>query len=274
MPLSAIEPFLPGTVPFSQHLEQLDWIFVHHKITDPEEKKVSFLASCNTEVYTELKMLFPDRNLKVISFQEICNALCKRYDKSESILRRRYKFYRREQGPSEGAEDFIRAVKQLAERCDFGGFKSEAIRDKLVLGVGDRDLQKRLLDMGDLTLREAEQCLLFEDLQGSRFSSVSGGESNRDLDSVRSYTRHSVGKDLVYETRSGRSNRARSRSRSRSFNRRINETTSQRKAIFHCSFCNKDGHVRRYCYRLKDNIRNGTISEPKRRLSDEILASV
>nr|XP_029724534.1 uncharacterized protein LOC115264690 isoform X2 [Aedes albopictus] len=127
-------------------------------------------------------MIFPDRDLKLVPYKDICDALCKRYDQCESILRRRYKFYRREQGSSESAEDFIRAVKQLAERCDFGGFKSEAIRDRLVFGINDRDLQKRLMDKGDLTLRETEQLMLNDDILGSRSGQLSPVSSLDDHD--------------------------------------------------------------------------------------------
>lgn len=261
---SEIEPFLPGTVTFSQYLEQLDWIFIHHKVTDKEEQKITFLASCNTEVFTELKLLFPDRSLKAVSFSEICRALCKRYDKSESILRRRYKFYRREQGLSEKAEDFIRAVKQLADRCDFGEFKSQAIRDRLVFGIGDRDLQKRLIDKGDLTLSEAEQYIRNEDMLvlGSCHASgeSSRTEANNEYRPTRSMDQLS---DIASKKRHDRS-------RSRSFERRV-ESSSERK-VRHCTYCNRVGHIRRFCFDLKR--KKNRYSELNCILDDSSLDSV
>lgn len=247
MPLmSDIEPFLPGTVPFSQHLEQLDWIFSHHKITDPEEKKITFLASCNTEVFSELKLLFPDRDLKRVTFSEICHALCRRYDKSESVLRRRYKFYRREQGSSESAEDFIRAVKQLADRCEFGSFKPMAVRDRLVCGILDRDLQKRLLEKDDPTLSETEQLILEEDILGTRRE----GHLTRNDGGDRYRHRRSKDKYHVVNDRSisrDRSRRSRSRNRSKSPLSRL-EPEADRKTLLRCTFCGRDGHTVKYCF--------------------------
>lgn len=263
--MSDIEPFLPGTVPFSQHLEQLDWIFSHHKITDPEEKKITFLASCNTEVYSELKLLFPDRSLKRVSFSEICHALCRRYDKSESILRRRYKFYRREQGPSEGAEDFIRAVKQLAYRCEFGSFQNMAVRDRLVCGILDRDLQKRLLEKGDPTLSEIEQLILDEDILGSRREREAhesirddGGERHKHKAHKGSKDIHAIG---VRSVSRERSRRGRSRSRSESPLPRL-EPVAGRNAM-RCTFCGRDGHTVKYCFN-KTNKKNALRWESKR----------
>lgn len=262
MPLmSDIEPFLPGTVPFSQHLEQLDWIFSHHKITDPEEKKITFLASCNTEVYSELKLLFPDRSLKRVSFSEICHALCRRYDKSESILRRRYKFYRREQGPAESSEDFIRAVKQLADRCEFGSFKSMAIRDRLVCGILDRDLQKQLLEKDDPSLNEIEQRVLDEDILGSRHEPVRKNDGER----YKLKTRKGINNKFPSaETKSisrERNRRSRSRSHLGSPLPRL-EPVAARKAV-RCTFCGKDGHTIKYCF-SRNSKKNALRWESKR----------
>ncbi|XP_058816781.1 uncharacterized protein LOC131680076 [Topomyia yanbarensis] len=179
MPLvNQIEPFIPGTIPFAQFLEQLDWVFAHHKVTSEEDQKVSFLATCSREVYSELKLLFPGRDLKTVSFKEITGALRKRYDKTESDLIQRYKFYQRVQGPSESAEDFILAVKLQAEMCHFGEFKDMAIRDKLVCGISDKDLQQRLFDEEDLTLAKAEKLIVNRELAGARAKLISGN-SNR-----------------------------------------------------------------------------------------------
>ncbi|XP_058445754.1 uncharacterized protein LOC131426939 [Malaya genurostris] len=180
MPLvNQIEPFIPGTIPFAQFLEQLDWVFAHHKVTSPEEQKVSFLATCSREVYSELKLLFPGKDLKTVSFKEITDALKKRYDKTESDLIQRYKFYQRVQGPNESAEDFILAVKLQAEMCDFGEFKDMAIRDKLVCGISNKELQQRLFDEEDLTLAKAEKLIVNRELAGARAKLISATTVSR-----------------------------------------------------------------------------------------------
>lgn len=56
------------------------------------------------------------------------------------------------QSPSKSGENYILAVKLLAEQCDFGEFRDSAIRDQLIYGVYDKDLQRKLLNEDNLLL--------------------------------------------------------------------------------------------------------------------------
>ncbi|CAL9685243.1 unnamed protein product [Knipowitschia caucasica] len=64
-------------------------------------------------------------------------------------------FYQRQQKPGEMAETFIRALHELSENCEFGDKKNEHIRDKLVVGIRDKDLSRKLQLTSDLTLEKA-----------------------------------------------------------------------------------------------------------------------
>ena len=139
------------SIPFSQYLEQLEIMFDHQKVAEAE-RKISFLAACSTEVYSELKLLFPGKNVRELELKEMTDALKKRFDQTENDLVQRIRFYARVQKPNERAVDFVLAVKQLAEFCNFGNFKDTAIRDKLLCGIQSKQLQERLLDEDDLTL--------------------------------------------------------------------------------------------------------------------------
>lgn len=88
------EPFLPGTIPFSQYLEQLEWLFLHNNI-DEEQYKTSFLAVCGREVYTQLKLLFPGKDLKSaeLTYKQMTEELTKRYDKKDSDVIHSYRFW-------------------------------------------------------------------------------------------------------------------------------------------------------------------------------------
>ncbi len=66
-------------------------------------------------------------------------------------------FHQRVQKPGEKAELFIRALYELSENYDFGDKRSEHIRDRLIVGIRDRDLSQRLQLMSDLTLETATQ---------------------------------------------------------------------------------------------------------------------
>lgn len=74
------EPFIPGSIPFSQYLEQLEWLFQHNNYTE-EKYKTSFLAICGTDVFSHLKLLFPGISLKDLTYKQITDKLKQHYDK-------------------------------------------------------------------------------------------------------------------------------------------------------------------------------------------------
>lgn len=83
-----------------------------------------------------------------------------------------YVFYTRSQKPGESAEEFIiiTALYKLAETCDFecmteSTIKDEMIRDRIVMGVADSELSKRLQLTPKLTVAKAiELVRTYEDV--------------------------------------------------------------------------------------------------------------
>lgn len=59
------------------------------------------------------------------------------------------------QRTGETAEEYIRTLHELADTCAFGEVKEENIRDRLVIGILDKELSEKLQMMPDLTLSKA-----------------------------------------------------------------------------------------------------------------------
>lgn len=72
-----------------------------------------------------------------------------------NIIHERARFYLRAQKQGESAEEYIRTLYELAETCRFGTVKLENIRDKLVIGILDKELSEKLQLTADLTLERA-----------------------------------------------------------------------------------------------------------------------
>ena len=64
----------------------------------------------------------------------------------------RAKFNKRVQLVGESAEQYITALYQLAENCNYGELKSEMIRDRLVVGIRDDNLSQQLQMDPEMTL--------------------------------------------------------------------------------------------------------------------------
>src|SRR4029434_3448248 len=56
----------------------------------------------------------------------------------------RDKFNKRSQEVGESAENFITAVHKLAEHCKYGVLREELIRDRIVVGIRDAKLSKKM----------------------------------------------------------------------------------------------------------------------------------
>ncbi|XP_062710558.1 uncharacterized protein K02A2.6-like isoform X1 [Aedes albopictus] len=257
MPLSTnTEPFLPGTIPFAQYLEQLEWMFQHNKFA-ADDYKSSFLAVCGTEVFSRLKLLFPGRDFKDLTYKEITESLKRHYDKIDSDVIHSFKFWTRRQGQHEKAVDFVLDVKNLAEQCNFGDFKERAIRDVLVIGTYDRQLQNRLFDEEDLTASKAEKIIVNKEIASDRTNSLQRDEGSR-LGVIARLGRRSPIKSsrgIGYRARSRSDSRNRSvRFRNDGYSRynREYDNGSPGKTTYFCSYCKKRGHTKKYCFRLKD----------------------
>ncbi|KAI4890200.1 hypothetical protein NFI96_001996, partial [Prochilodus magdalenae] len=71
-----------------------------------------------------------------------------------NVIHERACFYQRSQQPGETAEQYIRALYELAEYCEFGDKRDEHIRDRLVVGILDKGLSRKFQLKADLTLAE------------------------------------------------------------------------------------------------------------------------
>ncbi|XP_062712763.1 uncharacterized protein LOC134289939 [Aedes albopictus] len=262
--IGTIDPYVPGTS-FSNYVELIEYFFSSNNIAE-ERKKDIFMSCAGLAVFEELKLLYPATDLKTLTYAEITKKLKERLDKIDSEIMLRFKFRCRRQSPTESGENYVLAVKHLAESCDFGAFRDSAIRDQLVFGVYNRELQKRLLNEEELNLRSAERIIkgfemannnslyFAETAAGAGVNSVKNRLGNRqsrvdryDRDRSRSWDKKfSKNGDsrAVYRKYEGREGRSRSGQRNSSRGRYAN---------FVCHFCRKRGHIQKNCYRYKDS---------------------
>ncbi|KAI2647390.1 Transposon Tf2-8 polyprotein [Labeo rohita] len=75
----------------------------------------------------------------------------------KNVIHERACFHQRAQRPGEKAECYIRALYELSENCEFGANRNEHIRDRLVVGIRDKELSRKMQLMTDLTLETAVQ---------------------------------------------------------------------------------------------------------------------
>ena len=74
-----------------------------------------------------------------------------------NVIHERACFYQRVQRAGEKVEIFIRALYELSEHCEFGVTREEHIRDRIVVGIRDKELSRKLQLISNLTLEMTVQ---------------------------------------------------------------------------------------------------------------------
>ena len=68
-----------------------------------------------------------------------------------SVIVERFRFHSRVRKPGESVATFVSELRCLSQFCGFGDTLEDMLRDRLVCGINDDSLQKRLLAEPDLT---------------------------------------------------------------------------------------------------------------------------
>ena len=83
----------------------------------------------------------------------------------------RFKFHRRNQREGESVPQYMAELRQLADCCQFEGHLDQALRDRLVCGLRQEAIQRKLLTMEGLTLAKA-----YETAQGMETADLHASE--------------------------------------------------------------------------------------------------
>ena len=136
------------------YLERMDRLFKLNKVTEAEDKVEYFLTLIGPDAYKKLKTLVMPAKIETKTYEQLKTALTSHYKPKTKVIAERFKFYSRKQKTGETINDFVLALKLLADSCDFKDVE-EALRDKFVMGLADPKIQNKLLDEDNLTMEEA-----------------------------------------------------------------------------------------------------------------------
>ena len=152
--IGRVEPFQVGVEDWDQYTERLEQYFVRNEITN--ETKVAVLINIvGTETYGLVCNLIAPAKPASKSYDELVSAIKDHLKPKPLVIAERFKFHRRNQGKGEGIAKYMAELRKLADRCQFGGYLEEALRDRLVCGLRDEAIQRKLLTMDALTLSRA-----------------------------------------------------------------------------------------------------------------------
>ncbi|XP_016665064.1 uncharacterized protein LOC107885872 [Acyrthosiphon pisum] len=96
-------------------------------------------------MYAILKNLMLPGEIKTQKFETVISKLKEYYCPKQLVISERYKFNSRKQKEGESVNDFIIELRRLASSCKFDAFLDQALRDRLVAGLSDDIMVRKLL---------------------------------------------------------------------------------------------------------------------------------
>ena len=103
----------------------------------------------------------------------------------------RYKFNSRVQEEGESIDTFITALRRLAKTCNYGTLSDHLIRDRVVIGIRDSGLRKKLLERKDLTFNSCIDMCRASESTGKQIKDITQADNIHVLRSFKSSTTRS-----------------------------------------------------------------------------------
>ena len=108
-----------------------------------------------------------------------------------NVIFERAKFNRRNQLPGETVEQYISELYALVETCEYGNLTEEMLRDRIVVGIRDEAISKRLQLDPELTLDKAKKAVRLNEAVQDQQRQLKGEGTMQDpvvVDAVSKYS--------------------------------------------------------------------------------------
>ena len=165
------------------YVERVEIYLSANKITDAQQKRDVLLSVCGPKTYHILRDLLAPTKPSDTSYADILKCLKAQFNPKQGVAVHRYNFNSRVRQRGESVASFVAELRHLAIDCEFGDSLNEMLRDRLVCGVNDSRIQRRLLSEADLDFDKALKAALAmemadrdaEDLQGDKKATTTEG---------------------------------------------------------------------------------------------------
>lgn len=170
-----LQQFQPEAESIGAYLERVDMYFLANDIA--REKKVPvFLSVIGGKTFSLLRDLLAPAKPHEKSLQELADTLRTHYEPKPLIIAERFYFHQRTQKATETVAEYVAELRRLATNCEFGEFLNDALRDRLVCGLRNPSIQKRLLSEAELKLAKAVELAQGMEAADSNAKQLQGGE--------------------------------------------------------------------------------------------------
>ena len=102
-----------------------------------------------------IRNLVEEGKLDTTPYDDIVKLVKNYYDPPPSVTMQRYKFNTRVRSASESVADYVAALREIAQHCEYKESLQDMLGDRLVCGVNHEAITNRLLSEKKLTFDKA-----------------------------------------------------------------------------------------------------------------------
>ena len=153
--LGAVGPFDPAVDDWVVYCERLEQFFQANGVATAEKQRAVLLSVCGSPTYLLIRNLVSPDKPTDKTYVQLVKMVREHVSPPPPVSVQRFHFNSRIQKDAETVAQFVTELKRLSEYCSFGETLDDMLRDRLVCGVRDSRLQRRLLTEKDLTFAKA-----------------------------------------------------------------------------------------------------------------------
>lgn len=153
--VGTVAPFDSQLQSWEEYCEMLTFFFVANGIDGADRKKAILLSGVGATTYSLMRSLLSPQKPGDKSFDELVALLTAHFNPRPSEIVQRFRFNSRMRKAGETVTVYVAELRKLAQDCNYGDTLKQMLRDRLVCGVADDRIQRRLLAETGLTFDKA-----------------------------------------------------------------------------------------------------------------------
>ena len=175
----------------ADYLDRLSFYLEANSVTEENKKKAILLTVIGPVQFRLLKDLSAPHTPKDKTYDELTKFLKDHHSPAPPKFLCRAKFEARCKQPNETISEFVAALRRLSEYCDFGTTLDERLTERFVTGIGNIEVQRKLILESDLNLEKAIQIATAMQQSVNAARSINAQNTEVGLNSASSVSKHS-----------------------------------------------------------------------------------
>ena len=235
-----------------EYIERLENYFVANEVTDEGKRRAILLTAVGRQTYHVIRNLAVPRSPKELTYAEIVETVTTHYNPKPSPIIKRFDFNTRCQEEGESIANYIAALRSIAEHCDYGETLNDMLRDRLVCGIRDKRVQRRLLQEPDLTFKQARDIALTAETANKDALKLQQQppQPSKEINLLKSHKPSSTDKEC--HRCGGKHSPAQCKYKD-----------------YECRYCKKKGHLQSVCRKKKKAEESTTPAKPTKWVEEE-----